>query len=392
MRFQGIENDCFLLLVASLESDLNLSETRLLLVWGANAYNYKITNQQIMFELKMKSPNVSKGLKSLCKKEWLVAEVVYINRWDEPVKMYYLHPKRMEIIKQMVEERTKKVTYKPSQNNGESFSVEPSRQDKDNLELKFDEFVKKYNLKDRSSREEHGMDVCQNFFLENKNELYSLDGLEVIKSKYIKLFCHKSKNMTPGQYAEWKSQVSSIWQENLTNCLGKEKIRHLKYIPNDHNIKCVYAIFTEDDFSIAFQVYGEIRPGLDFEVFKKHYVADLDIKIQDGMSNGTLPTIEDYLNIHINANKNTLAELQKMSVSTNQSMRKTCVSAHQAIYADGIVKTEHLVTTMPDEDDEGDPYYIPPEECISLKPEDFAPMEYDLDFCKSLGVDPSGLK
>lgn len=392
MRFQGIENDCFLLLVASLDSDLNLSETRILLVWVANAYNYKITNQQIKFELKMKSSNVSKGLKSLCKKEWLLSEVVYMNRWDEPVKMYYLHPKRVEIIKQMVEVRTKKVTHKLSLNDGESLSVESSKQDKSNLEIKFEEFIKKYNLKERSSREEYGMDVCQNFFLESKNELYSLEDLEVIKSKYIKLFCHKGKNMSSEQFAAWKSQVDSRWDENLHNCLGKDKIRNLSYIPNEYNIKRIYDIATDDDFSVAFKVQSRITPDLNFETYKKQFIVDLDIKIQDSTFDEGSPFIKNLIEGHLNIFKNIWTELQQETASKKYSKQDTSVSRHEAIWIDGIVKADHLVETMPDEDDEGDPYYIAPEECINLNPEDFAPMEYDLEFCKLLGVDPYNRK
>lgn len=59
----------------------------------------------------------------------------------------------------------------------------------------------------------------------------------------------------------------------------------------------------------------------------------------------------------------------------------------EAIVEDEIVKTDHLVATMPSEDDEGDPYYVAPEDRIDLRPEDFAPMEYDEEFCKLLGID-----
>ena len=38
------------------------------------------------------------------------------------------------------------------------------------------------------------------------------------------------------------------------------------------------------------------------------------------------------------------------------------------------------------EDDEGDPYYTPPEERIDLKPEDCAPMQYDEEFCAKIGA------
>ena len=63
-----------------------------------------------------------------------------------------------------------------------------------------------------------------------------------------------------------------------------------------------------------------------------------------------------------------------------------------AIIENDIVKTEHLVDSMPNEDDEGDPFYIAPEDMIPLRPEDFAPVEYDDAFCKLLGVDPRNRK
>lgn len=61
----------------------------------------------------------------------------------------------------------------------------------------------------------------------------------------------------------------------------------------------------------------------------------------------------------------------------------------EAIIENDIIRTEHLVNDIPNEDDEGDPFYIPPEERINLRPEDFAPMEYDEEFCKLAGIDIS---
>lgn len=54
-----------------------------------------------------------------------------------------------------------------------------------------------------------------------------------------------------------------------------------------------------------------------------------------------------------------------------------------------IVRTDHLMNNIPHEDDEGDPFYIPPEERLSLRPEDMRPMQYDEEFCKLIGVDTS---
>lgn len=59
----------------------------------------------------------------------------------------------------------------------------------------------------------------------------------------------------------------------------------------------------------------------------------------------------------------------------------------EAIVDNGIIRTDHLVDNIPDEDDEGDPYHIAPEERIDLRPEDCAPVDYDEEFCKLVGGD-----
>lgn len=68
------------------------------------------------------------------------------------------------------------------------------------------------------------------------------------------------------------------------------------------------------------------------------------------------------------------------------------VRAVEALVDDGIIRTDHLTDNIPNEDDEGDPFYIPPEERIELRPEDCAPMEYDEEFCKLIGVKPDRYK
>lgn len=76
-------------------------------------------------------------------------------------------------------------------------------------------------------------------------------------------------------------------------------------------------------------------------------------------------------------------------VVEEQEVLKPKPVVKEAIVIDYIIKTDHLVDNIPDEDDEGDPFHTPPEERISLRPEDLAPLEYDEDFCKLIGVDTS---
>jgi hypothetical protein len=64
----------------------------------------------------------------------------------------------------------------------------------------------------------------------------------------------------------------------------------------------------------------------------------------------------------------------------------------EAIVVDDIIRTDHLVDNIPNEEDEGDPFYTPPEERLDLRPEDCAPMHYDEEFCASIGVDPARYK
>lgn len=67
------------------------------------------------------------------------------------------------------------------------------------------------------------------------------------------------------------------------------------------------------------------------------------------------------------------------------------VSAVEALVDGDIIRTDHIVD-IPSEEDEGDPFYIPPEQRIDLRPEDCAPMDYDEEFCKSIGVKPDRYK
>ena len=61
------------------------------------------------------------------------------------------------------------------------------------------------------------------------------------------------------------------------------------------------------------------------------------------------------------------------------------VIKYEAKIENNIITTDHL-TDIPEEDDEGDPLYTPPEDRINLRPEDCAPMEYDEDFCARIGA------
>ncbi len=59
---------------------------------------------------------------------------------------------------------------------------------------------------------------------------------------------------------------------------------------------------------------------------------------------------------------------------------------YDAIIEDDIVKTEHLVDNIPNEDEEGDGLYTPPEESITLNPDDIEPTQRDVEFCKLIGA------
>ena len=399
MRFKGIENDCFLKLVASLKSGLNLSETRVLLAWFANALEYKITNQQIAVELSMKSSNVCRELASICDKEWLVGEEVRRNKWEQPVIMYYLHPKRLEQIQKMVVEYPS-TTNKSSQKNSDSDIQVPMEdiESQSIFEKKFNEFVKKYNLKDRGARKDHGNDVCRHFFAEIKNQQFSLEDLNILKSKYIGLFCHKGKMISEEQYSEWKLQVANCWEKNLEVVLGAISFKALSYIPNNENISLIESVFTDNDYTNAFSCWNSKYPGAGFDDFKKFYIRDLDIEMQEGIAKDVLPPLPQFLGIKINFNKKyakgdektTLSQesdhnfrVPQTGVDVNLNQKKT---RDAIIDENGLIRTEHLVYDMPDEDDEGDPLYTPPEERINLKPEDCASMEYDEDFCARIGA------
>ena len=60
----------------------------------------------------------------------------------------------------------------------------------------------------------------------------------------------------------------------------------------------------------------------------------------------------------------------------------------EAIVAeDGTIRTDHLDgDAIPDEDSEGDPYYIAPEDQIKLRPEDCEPMHIDHEFMSLVGA------
>lgn len=58
----------------------------------------------------------------------------------------------------------------------------------------------------------------------------------------------------------------------------------------------------------------------------------------------------------------------------------------EAIVEDDIIRTDHLVDNIPNEDDEGDPFYIPPEERLNLKPEDCEPAHIDHEFMALIGA------
>jgi hypothetical protein len=79
-------------------------------------------------------------------------------------------------------------------------------------------------------------------------------------------------------------------------------------------------------------------------------------------------------------------------VSAPTKPAKVIDKRETAIIEDDIIKTDHLVASMPSEDEEGDPFYIPPEERIDLRPEDMAPIQYDEEYCKLLGIDPKSRK
>jgi hypothetical protein len=69
-----------------------------------------------------------------------------------------------------------------------------------------------------------------------------------------------------------------------------------------------------------------------------------------------------------------------------QSVKKVANPALEAVIEDDIVRTDHLTTNIPYEDEDGDPLYTPPEDRINLRPEDCEPMQYDEDFCARIGA------
>ena len=58
----------------------------------------------------------------------------------------------------------------------------------------------------------------------------------------------------------------------------------------------------------------------------------------------------------------------------------------EAIIENDIIRTDHLVDNIPNEDDEGDPFYIPPEERLNLRPEDCEPAHIDHEFMALIGA------
>jgi DNA-binding MarR family transcriptional regulator len=398
MRLNGIENDCFLKLVASLKSGLNLSETRVLLSWFANSLEYKITNQQIAFELSMQSSNVSRELASICEKGWLVGKEVRRNKWEQPVIMYYLHPKRLEQIREMVVEYTSASTELSQNNIVKDIDVPKSdTEQQSDFEKKFNKFVKKYNLRDRESRKDHGNDVCQYFFLEIKNQILSLEELNRVKSKYIGLFCHKGKMISDEQFAEGRSQLANCWDRNLEVVLGENTLRSLRYVPNNDHLSLIRSAITEDDYLNAFTCQRSSYPNIGFEEFKHFYIRDLDIEMQEGTAKDVLVSLQHFLDSKLHLNKTVALSLKEsLSISKSDKVvgeRSQSSNKREAITDEyGVIRTEHLVSDMPDEDDEGDPYYIPPEDRLNLKPEEIAPMTYDEDFCKLIGADTSKYK
>lgn len=62
------------------------------------------------------------------------------------------------------------------------------------------------------------------------------------------------------------------------------------------------------------------------------------------------------------------------------------VTVPSVIIEDDIVKTEHLVDNIPDEDEEGDGLYTPPEESLTLSPDDIEPTQRDEEFCRLIGA------
>lgn len=397
MKFKGLENDCFLRLVASRESGLNLSGTRLMILWAANSETYNITNQQLAHESGMKASNVSRELKLLCEAEWLVGQEIRRNKWDQPVTKYTLHPKRWKQIQEMAKE------YKGEKNAEDDELIKPEEtkpsegQQLNALEQYFNDFVLKYNLKDKPSRLEHGNDVCKLFFLDVKSKNTNLADLEVLKSKYIGLFCHKSKKMADQQFEEWRSELSASWDRCLKDVFGEQILKVLNYIPNSQNLSLIESMFTETDWLNAYNSWVCKYNGASLEEFKKLYTRDLDIEIRSDPTNNIVSAVSQTLEVTKSNNQRfalawAAKRLEQKSTQITEAMPKqdnisqTSKKHRDAIVDGDRIITEHLSYDIPSEDDEGDPYYIPPEERINLKPEDCAPMQYDEEFCSRIGA------
>jgi predicted transcriptional regulator len=386
MRFKGIENDCFLKLVASRDSGLNLSLTRVILIWAANKEDYDIPNQQVVYESGIQASNVSRAYKDLCEGEWLVSEEIRRNKWDHPITRYSLHPKRWNQIREMVNElesKNKKVILLAK---SPELTINQTQQSSD-LEKWFEDFVLKYNLRNKESRVNHGNNICRTFFIELKSKGSNLVGIEILKSKYVGLFCHKSKAMSVQQFEEWRSELSGSWNRNLKEVFGENIIKVLKYAPNPQITSLIENSFTELDWQTAYDAWMWKYDSVAFQEFKMLYSRDVDIDIQQDPTNTSLDDFNLYLQCL--KERNQRYAVKNKDLRNQESLNPKSNIKYEAKVEGDIITTDHLIFNIPSEDEEGDPYYIPPEERIDLKPEDCAPIEYDLEFCKLIGVDLS---
>ena len=66
--------------------------------------------------------------------------------------------------------------------------------------------------------------------------------------------------------------------------------------------------------------------------------------------------------------------------------KEIALKGNQAIEReDGGLSTEHLVIDIPKEEDEGDPFFVPEDQRLTLKREDIKPMQYDQEICDMIG-------
>lgn len=121
-----------------------------------------------------------------------------------------------------------------------------------------------------------------------------------------------------------------------------------------------------------------MKNGLNISHMSGQFYQELTSEIFNGDAKLQLYVV-DYVAL--------LAELLPLpAIPEVKELKSNPKQNHSAVIEDNIVKTEHLIYNIPKEDEEGDPYYIPPEERLTLNPNDIEPTQQDVEFSKSIGA------